>query len=660
MRGPNCWSITHHKLIVLRIGLQAAERGALCGLQVATIALELQRQVGVECSYAMAGTPEMENIAEAVFEYVDEKVGLLAAGLAVKVAKSLWRKEPYEVSDDIRLLGEAWELARRHQLNLAITEEAIKRKIPCIALNKRQLVQLGYGANQKRIQTTHTDRTSIIGLKIAGDKQQTKELLGSLGVPIPNGKIVRDITGLLNAVKKIHYPVVLKPVGGNKGRGVSVNIANDEDAIRAFEQAAGVPGPGVIVEQFITGSDYRVLVIGHKFVAAALRTPAMVTGDGILTIAELIDKENSDPRRGEGHTKPLTVIEADEETLKILKRDGVNLKTVLPRGRLQFLKSIANLSAGGTATDVTELVHPENVFIAERISRIVGLDICGMDIISPDIAVPFGLNGGSVVEVNSGPGLRLHMEPTEGKPRNVAGSVIDMLFPEGCPSRIPIIAITGSGQHSICCALIEKLMAGAGHKVGSATSRGIYIQNFMIQKGDATGYTQAELVLKDPTVELAIFECSLSGINAGGLAFFNCDIGIVVDVDTMDANATKAAGVIPGCVLTTGYAILNADSETVYQMHKGLACNVVYFSLEEENPRIMEHLKNGGRAAILENGYISYCHGLEKTRVIYLEGEAAMLQHLLVVVLVGVIYGVDVVTVREMLETFRVYIYDNK
>jgi cyanophycin synthetase len=663
MRGPNCWSITHHKLIVLKLELQSSERG-LSGYMVATIARQLQQEVGVECSFAINGEPRMEDRAEAIFEFVDEEVGLLAAGLAVKIAESLWREKHYEISGEFRVMEEAWEYARRHQLNLAITDEAIKRNIPCISLNKRQLVQLGYGANQRRIQTTHTDRTSIISMKIAGDKQLTKDLLGSFGVPVPQGRLVSDKAGLLNAIKKIGYPVVLKPVGGNKGNGVNVNISTLEEAIGAFESIRGMSGQGgVVVEKFIRGSDFRFLVIDHKFVAAAKRTPAMVIGDGVSTIAALLEIVNSDPRRGTGHSKPLTIIEADQETLKILQRSGLSLKTVLPIGKIQFLKSIANLSAGGTATDVTDLVHPENVFIAERISRIVGLDICGMDIISPDIEVPFRLNGGSLIEVNSGPGLRLHMEPTEGKPRNVAGSVIDMLFPEGSSSRIPIIAVAGSGKKGIVCGLIEQLMSGVGYRVGSATSKGVISQNFVVYGGDATGYAHAELVLKDPAVDLAVFECSSAAIYGGGLAFLNCDIGIVLDLDAGDVAgaAALAVAVVPGCILPSGYAILNADNETVYQMHKGLECNVAYFSVAEENPRITEHLRKGGRAAVVENGYITSCHGFEKTRVVSLDDGLTELHlkypfvilHMLAVVLVGAVYRVDVVTVREILRAFK-------
>jgi cyanophycin synthetase len=531
-----------------------------------------------------------------------------------------------------------------------------------ITLNKRQLVQLGYGANQRRIQTTHTDRTSIIGMKISGDKQITKELLGSFGVPVPIGKVVLDENGLLNAIKKIGYPLVLKPVSGNRGNGVSVNISNDEDAFRAFQAARKVYGMGgVIVEQFIAGSDYRVLVVDHKYVAAVKRTPAMVTGDGVSTIAELIEIVNSDPRRGTGHSKPLTIIDTGGETAHLLQQNGLSLESVLPAGKVQFLKSIANLCAGGTATDVTDLMHPANVFMAERISRIVGLDICGMDIISPDIGIPFNLNGGAVVEVNSGPGLRLHMEPTEGKPRNVAGAVIDMLFPEGSPSRIPIIAIAGSGNKMIAGDLIGRLMTMGRYRVGSATSKGVYIQDLMVHKGDATGYTHAELVLKDPTVDLAVLECSLPAVRTTGLAFLNCDIGIVIDPDMKDLEMVQAAGVIPGCVLPSGYAILNADSEGVYQLHRGLECHVAYFSAEKDNPRIDEHLKKGGHAAIVENGYITYCYGLNKMEIIALNeipaalsiGYSFVVQEMLAIVLVGAIYRIEMVTVRELLEAFK-------
>jgi cyanophycin synthetase len=698
-RGPNCWSISHHRLIVLNIEITAGERDAvrnalhfiretkvrllemfndrfagdfeedlagqfegavLIGYMSALIALKLQRQEGMGCSFKMARATDKPGITQAVFEYTDEYVGSLAAEAAVKIAGSLLKKEKYAVSNDVLAIQDYLDNTRSHPLTASIVEEAIRRKIPCIPLNKRQLIQLGYGASQKRIQKSATGQTSSTGVKIAGNKELSKELLRSLGIPVPVGKLIFRETALVNAIKGIGYPVVLKPASGNNGKGVCVDVKDYEAAVTAFQVAKSISGQaGVIVEKYITGSDYRLLVIGYKLVAAAKRTPAMVTGDGISTISGLIDRVNSDPRRGTGHSKPLTIIIVDEATRNILKQSGLSLDTVLPPGKRLFLKSIANLSAGGTSMDVTEMVHPDNVFMAERITRIIGLDICGMDIISPDIGVPFHLNGGTLIEVNSGPGFRLHMDPTEGKPRNVAGSVIDMLFPEGSPSRIPIIAVTGPYNKMIACDLIGSMMGKAGYKTGCATSAGIHIQNVMIMEEDATSYEHAELVLKDPTIDLAVFGCALPGILATGLAFHNCDTGIVIDLDTGGTEMTRAASVIPGCVLPSGYAILNADHETVYQMHKGLECKLAYFSTDEQNPYIIEHLKNGGHAAIVENGHITVCRGADKIWIIgrsdipvTIWDDPSLIRNILAAVLVGLIYKIDRELIRGVLDIF--------
>jgi cyanophycin synthetase len=321
--------------------------------------------------------------------------------------------------------------------------------------------------------------------------------------------------------------------------------------------------------------------------------------------------------------------------------------------------------------DVTELVHPDNIFMAERIARIVGLDICGMDIISQDIGVPFRLNRGAVVEVNSGPGFRLHMEPTEGKPRNVAGSVIDMLFPAGCSSRVPIIAVTGAYNKTNVCDLVAHLMGKLGYKVGCATSKGIQICNSMVLQEDATDYNHAEMVLKDPTIDLAVFECALPGILGTGLAFYNCDIGIVTGLDYGGADQgggemRRAAAVVPGCVLPSGYAILSADDEMVYRMHQGLECKFAYFSMNADNPYITGHIQNGGIAAIVEDGYITICEGRDKTGVIRVSDIAGagtevgaeardpfLIRHVLAFVLVGSIYRIPMEVVRGVLGNMR-------
>jgi cyanophycin synthetase len=411
------------------------------------------------------------------------------------------------------------------------------------------------------------------------------------------------------------------------------------------------------------------LVIDYKFVAGARRTPAMVTGDGKHTIQQLIDIVNQDPRRGYGHEKVLTSIKVDDDTLSILQEKGFTTDSILKKDEELHLKRTANLSTGGTSTDVTEIVHPYNVFMAERIARIIGLDICGIDIMTPDIKVPLYENGGAVLEVNAGPGFRMHIAPAVGLPRNVAEPVVDMLYPPGSSARIPIIAVTGTNGKTTTTRLIAHIAKTMGCKVGFTTTDGIYIQNRMVEAGDCTGPVSAEFVLKDPTVDFAVLECARGGILKAGLGFHNCDISIVTnvaadhlglkDINTIEEMA-RVKGVVAESVLPDGHCILNADDDLVYEMRKGIDANVVLFSLDENNPRIIQHCEKGGIAAIVENGYVTISKGTWKIRVdkvinipLTFSGKAVfMIQNILPAVLAGFLRGFKVEDIRLALETF--------
>lgn len=340
---------------------------------------------------------------------------------------------------------------------------------------------LGYGKNQKRIQATVTSNTGSIAVEIACDKEETKNLLEAANISVPKGRIIYDEEDLDRAIDSIGYPMVIKPVNGNHGRGATINIRSREEAIEALAAAKKI-SRAVICEKLITGFDHRVLVIDYKFVAAAKRTPALVIGDGKSRIMALIDAVNKDPRRGYGHEKVLTSIKVDENTKQILKERDLTLDSILPKDEVLYLKSTANISTGGTATDVTDQVHPHNVFMAERIARIIGLDVCGIDIMTDDISLPISETGGAILEVNAAPGFRMHLAPTEGLPRNVAEPVIDMLFPPGAEIRIPIVAITGTNGKTTTTRLMAHIAKTAGYKVGFTTTDGIYIQNIMMQR----------------------------------------------------------------------------------------------------------------------------------------------------------------------------------
>jgi cyanophycin synthetase len=367
-----------------------------------------------------------------------------------------------------------------------------------------------------------------------------------------------------------------------------------------------------------------VLVINYKFVAAAIRKPASVVGDGISNIQELIDKTNEDPRRGYGHEKTLTQIKVDDFTLDMLAKANLNLESILPNGKELLLKPTANLSTGGTATDVTDLVHPDNIFMCERIARIIGLDICGIDIMAENLTEPVKDIGGAILEVNAAPGFRMHIDPAEGIPRNVAEPVIDMLYPKGSSARIPIIAVTGTNGKTTTTRLMAHMVKTMGYKVGYTTTDGIYIQNQLMLRGDCTGPVSAEFVLKDPAIDFAVLETARGGILRAGLGFHNCDIAIVTniaedhlglqDIDTIE-QLTRVKAVVPASVLPDGYAILNADNKYAVSMAKECVCKIAYFSMDENNSIIKEHINKGGLAAVYENGYVTICKGTWKIRI---------------------------------------------
>lgn len=662
MNGPNYWSITRHKLIVMVLDLEEMEQrptdkipgflerlkalmpslydhrcsegvaggffsrieeGTWMGHVIEHIALELQTLAGMDTGFGRTRETPEPGVYHVVFSYQEAKAGIYTAKASVKIAQAIIDGETYNLDEDIQNLREIRENERLGPSTGSIVEEAIKRKIPYIRLNRHSLVQLGYGVNQRRVQATIASTTSSIAVEIACDKEETKNLLEASEIPVPRGRIVYDEEDLQAAIDKIGYPIVTKPVNGNHGKGATTNIRNWEDAVTGLK-AAKVYGRAVICEKFITGRDYRLLVVNYKFVAAALRTPASVTGDGLHTIQELIDIVNSDPRRGYGHEKVLTAIKIDDFTMDILDKKGYSLNTIIEAGEELWLKPTANLSTGGTATDVTDYVHPNNIFMAERIARIIGLNICGIDIMADNLSVPISETGGAVLEVNAAPGFRMHLDPTEGLARNVAEPVIDMLYPPGTSARIPIIAVSGTNGKTTTTRLIAHIVKQMGYKVGFTTTDGVYIQNQIMMRGDCTGPVSAEFVLRDPTVDFAVLECARGGILRAGLGFHNCDCAVVTNVaedhlglggiDTIEKLA-KVKAVAAQTVLPKGYAILNADDDLVYNMHTDVSCKVAFFSLNEQNPRIQAHCSKGGLAAVYENGFVTILKGTWKIRI---------------------------------------------
>ena len=707
MRGPNYWSVRRHKLIVMVLDLEEMEAlpsnkiegfsdrleamfptmyshrcsvgepggffkrvkdGTWMGHIIEHIALEIQTLADMDTGFGRTRTYGEPGVYNVVFSYIEENVGRYAAKIAVDICQALIDGKEYDLEPDIQKMREIREDERLGPSTGSIVEEAEARGIPWIRLNKYSLCQLGYGANQKRIQATVTSETSSIGVEIACDKEDTKFLLEQAEVLVPRGDIIGRESSLEEACKYVGFPLVVKPVGGNHGRGITVNINNYEDALVAFH-AAKLVSPKVIIEKYITGEDYRLLVINNILVAGAKRTPANVVGDGKSTIKELVEVVNKDPRRGYGHENVLTKITINDLTRSIIAAKGYTEDSIPPAGERVLLKDTANLSTGGTAEDVTDILHPSNVSMAERISKIIDLDICGIDIMTTDISQPLEDTGGAVLEVNAGPGFRMHLAPTTGLPRNVAAPVVDKLFPLGTTGRIPIIAITGTNGKTTTTRLIAHMAKMKGYRVGYTTSDGVYIQNRLLMKGDCTGPASTEFVLKDPTVNFAVLECARGGLLRAGLGFKKCDVGIVTNVaadhlglkgiHTIEQLA-KVKGVIPETVLPDGYAILNADDDLVYEMRRSINCNLALFSMDEENPRIKALQKLGGVTAVYENGYVTICRGTWKMRIMKAEnipltygGKATfMIQNILPAIIAANVRGISIEDMKMALETF--------
>jgi len=707
LRGPNYWSNYRKKLIVMKLDLETLEEqptnliegfserleymfpsmrkhrcskdhaggffervkeGTWMGHVIEHIALEIQSLAGMECGFGRTrgtGTKGMYNV---VFSYMEEAVGVFAAKASVKIAESLIDGSFYDLDADIITMRKMRESERLGPSTGSIVDEAVARDIPYIRLNGQSLVQLGYGKNQVRFRATMTDRTSSIAVDLASNKDETKRMLQDAAIPVAKGMCIAYESEVETVIEKVGFPLVFKPLDGNHGKGASINVKTKEEAYAAFEHAKKYSRK-IIVEKFITGYDFRILVINNRFIAAALREPAHVIGDGKSTIQELIDAENKDPRRGYGHENVLTEISIDRETEEQLLKHNYTLITVLKKDEKCYLKGTANLSTGGTSTDITDIVHPHNIFICERISRVIGLDICGIDIMATNLSEPLEVTGGVVLEVNAAPGFRMHLAPANGLPRNVAAPVIDMLYPPGKSCRIPIIAVTGTNGKTTTTRLIAHIVKNNGFRVGFTTSDGIYVQNSMLTKGDTTGPVSAEFILKDPTVEFAVLETARGGILRSGLGFGKCDVAVVTNIqeDHMglsDINTLKdmanVKGVVARAVKRDGYVVLNADNEHTVSIAKTVDCKIAYFSMDEHNPVIVEHCKTGGIAAIYENGFITIKKGDWKFRVekashvpLTFGGKVTfMIYNVLAATLATYVYGFTIEDIKLNLNTF--------
>jgi cyanophycin synthetase len=577
------------------------------------IALQLQRDAGTEVGRGKTRSTGQKGRYHVIFSYAEESVGLAAGRLAVRLVNHLVEAEPnFDFRAEFEQLIRLAERAAFGPSTQAILDEAALRDIPWIRLNEASLVQLGHGVHQKRIRATMTSQTAALGVDIAQDKKLTNRLLAATGVPVPRSEVVRSADEAATAAARIRYPVAMKPLDGNHGRGVMLNLA-DEAAVRDAYPLARAESRfgGVVVESFLVGNDYRCLVVGGELRAVAQRVPAHVDGDGKQTVTELVAITNADPRRGIGHEKVLTRIAVDEEAESYAAEQGFALHAVPPKGKRVYLKRTGNMSTGGISIDRTEEIHPENQEIAEQAAKVIGLDIAGIDFICPDISVPVRETGGGIVEVNAAPGFRMHTNPTEGEPQYVAKPVIDMLFPPGTASRIPIVAVTGTNGKTTTARMISHILKGMGRKVGMTSTDGIFIDARPIRRGDMSGPKSASMVLQNPLVDTAVFEVARGGILREGLGYQRNDVAVVLNIAadhlglggiTSLRQLAAVKQVIVEAVPRSGTAVLNADDPLVAKMAAACSGSVIYFSLNADNETLRRQASRGRRAVTVETG----------------------------------------------------------
>jgi len=576
------------------------------------VALELQTLAGTDVSFGRVVESGEPGLWWVIVEYEEEEVGLAGVRQAAAVMRACMSGAAVDAAAILQNLRVLYEDVRLGPSTGVIVEEARRRGIPVRRLGSGSLVQLGMGRYLRRIQATTCDGTSIIAADIAQDKDLTKRMLQGIGLAVPTGAVARDVERAVEIAEEIGFPVILKPLDGNQGRGISPRV-DDAAGVRAAWARVGERYGTMLVEHHVDGRDHRVLVVNGKVVAVAERVAAHVMGDGQHTVAQLIEEANQDPRRGRGHGNVLTRIPSDEATLEFLALSGRTLETIPAEGERVFLRPTANLSTGGTSIDRTDSIHPDNVTACEMAAGVVGLDIAGLDVLTPDISVPFHENGAVIIEVNAGPGIRMHTHPAEGKPRNVPAAILDMLYPAGERATIPIIAVTGTNGKTTTTRLIAHLFRATGRTVGYTTTDGVYLQNRMVVQGDMTGPFAANVVLSNPTVDVAVLETARGGLLRSGLGFQECDVGIVLNVsadhlglggiNTIEQLA-DVKSVIAAVVKRRGYAVLNADDPLVFRMADRTRGDVVLFSTRPDrgNPEVERHVEEGGTAATMEDG----------------------------------------------------------
>jgi len=594
------------------------DEGTWLGHVLEHVAIELQNIAGENVTFGKTRGAGAPGVYTVVYEYAQRDEGIAAGELGLRLLGSLL-PEAIRPADSVPE-GWSWPEARDEFIRFAqrralgpstasLVKAAEARGIPWLRLNDQSLVQLGHGKYQQRIQATVTGRTPHIAVELASDKEETNKILATLGLPVPRQELVQSEGQAVRAARRIGFPVVTKPYNGNHGRGISIRLTTDEEVAQGYA-AAREHSRSVIVETFLEGDDHRLLVVNGELVAATRRTPGHVVGDGLHTVTQLVERVNQDPRRGVGHEKVLTRLELDAQAAKMLERAGLTADSVPEAGQDVFLRSTANLSTGGTATDVTDAIHPDNREMAERAVRAIGLDVGGVDFLSTDITRSYREIGGGICEVNAAPGFRMHVAPSEGMSRDVAGPVIDMLFPSGSPSRVPIAAITGTNGKTTTARMLSHITKMAGYTPGLTTTDGVYIDGHRTVQGDMTGPVSARMVLADPQIDIAVLETARGGLLRAGMGVREVNVGAVLNVqsdhlglkgiDTLEQLAEVKRIVVE---VATDCAVLNADDPLVLRMSGYTdAKSICYVTMNPEHTLVREHIRAGGRACALEAG----------------------------------------------------------
>jgi cyanophycin synthetase len=600
--------------------IQRLRRGTWAGHIVEHIALELQCLAEMEVGYGKTFGTSEHGIYKVVYRYRVESAGLFAGQQAVALVEATAKAQSYDIEATIIQLKELRENDLLGPSTQGIVDEAKKRGIPALRLNTSSFVQLGFGVKQRRIQATMTDQTSALGVEIADEKFRTKELLSQAGIPTPEGSLVESFEEAARVAEGLGYPVAVKPEVGNHGRGITARVTDLTELETAYASARSICD-SVIVERSLSGFDFRVLVINGKLVAAALREPAYVVGDGTSSIRQLIDEINKDPRRGIGHERVLTVINVDQMTERLISFQGYKVDDVLSAKEKLYLKSTANLSTGGTARDVTDDVHPDVLLMCERIARIIGMDCMGIDIVAPGLDKALLPGFGGIVEVNAAPGFRMHMHPSEGTARNVAKPFVDMLFPSDVSFDVPVIAVTGTNGKTTTAKLVAHALKYSGNVVGFAGTTGVEIDGVEIASGDYSGPEGSGMVLREPSVDHAVFEVARGGIIRRGLGFESCKVGILLNVsedhigldgvEDIEELALIKSTVIE-IVCETGASVINADDPTAVGLKEKAGGRLILFSLNPQNETIVQHINSGGVAVVLQ-GTDVVVHSAEPT-----------------------------------------------